>query len=114
MNEKNYNDLPVSVDFTTIVTITKEEYAQLKSDGLELQIIKSGNSVSYKRHVFKAVTYRALGSMQTCLISYFFTGDFWVAGSIGLTEMCIKPIVYFLHERAWYNFSQYGIKNKRN
>jgi uncharacterized membrane protein len=46
------------------------------------------------------------------LISYFFTGNFWVAGSIGLTEICIKPIMYFLHERAWYTFSDYGIKNK--
>lgn len=101
-----------SVDIREIAVISNEEYAQLKNDSLELQIIKSGKSVSYKRHVLKAISYRALGSMQTCLISYFFTGNFWVAGSIGLTEICIKPIIYFFHERVWYTFSDYGVKNK--
>ena len=101
-----------SVDISEIAVISNEEYTQLKNDSLELQIIKSGKSVSYKRHVLKAISYRTLGSLQTCLISYFFTGNFWVAGSIGLTEICIKPIIYFFHERAWYNFSDYGIKNK--
>jgi uncharacterized membrane protein len=70
--------------------------------------------VNYKRHIAKAISYRFLGSLQTCLISYFFTGNFWVAGSIGLTEICIKPIIYFLHERVWYNFSEYGVKKQIN
>jgi uncharacterized membrane protein len=100
------------VDFRDINIISNSEYDKLKKDSLELQIIKKGKSVSYKRHVLKAVSYRALGSLQTCLISYFFTGNFWVAGSIGLTEICIKPIIYFFHERTWYTFSNYGIKNK--
>ena len=69
-------------------------------------------TVSYKRHILKAISYRILGSLQTFTISYVFTGNFWVAGSIGLTEICIKPIIYFLHERAWYRFSDYVIKNK--
>jgi len=102
------------VDIAEIAVISNDEYTQLKNDSLELQIIKSGKSVSYKRHVLKAVSYRALGSLQTCLISYFFTGNFWVAGSIGLTEICIKPIIYFLHERVWYKFSDYGILNKKH
>jgi uncharacterized membrane protein len=109
MDKKIQNN---SVDITEFEIISNEEYAQLKSDSLELQILKSGKSVSYKRHVLKAISYRALGSLQTCLISYFFTGNFWIAGSIGLTEVCIKPIIYFLHERFWYTFSDYGIKNK--
>jgi uncharacterized membrane protein len=102
-----------SVDIREIAVISQEEYAQLKNDSLELQIIKSGKSVSYKRHLLKAVSYRTLGTFQTCLISYFFTGNFWISGSIGLTEICIKPIIYFLHERAWYTLSDYGVKNKK-
>jgi uncharacterized membrane protein len=69
-------------------------------------------SVSYKRHALKAISYRLLGTLQTCTISYCFTGNFWVAGSIGLTEICIKPIIYFFHERAWYKFSDFGIKKQ--
>jgi len=97
-------------DFRNFKTISNEEYDKLKSDNLELQLLKNQKSVSYKRHILKAISYRALGSFQTCMISYFFTGNFWVAGSIGLTEICIKPIIYFLHERVWYTFSDYGIK----
>ena len=99
-------------DFRNFKTISSEYYDQLISDRLELEELKKGKSVSYKRHILKAISYRVLGSLQTCTISYFFTGNFWVAGSIGLTEICIKPIIYFFHERAWYTFSDFGIKKK--
>lgn len=69
--------------------------------------------VSYKRHIAKAISYRFLGTFQTCVISYIFTGNFWVAGSIGLTEMVLKPFMYFLHERVWYRFSRYGLKEEK-
>ena len=51
--------------------------------------------VEVKRHIGKAVSYRMLGTFQTCLISYLFTGNFLISGSIGLTELCIKPLIYF-------------------
>ena len=70
--------------------------------------------VHFKRHIAKAITYRMLGTLQTCLISYFFTGNFWVAGSIGVTEMCVKPVIYLLHERAWYKLSNFGLKGTDN
>lgn len=66
--------------------------------------------VSYKRHIAKAISYRALGTFQTCLISYFFTGSFVIAGSVGLTEIILKPFMYFVHERVWYRFSNFGVK----
>jgi uncharacterized membrane protein len=101
------------MDFITDKTISSEEYEKLRSDSLELQLLKNHKSVSYKRHLSKTISYRVLGSFQTFLISYFITGDFLVAGSVGLTEICIKPIVYFLHERAWYKLSDYGIYIKK-
>lgn len=67
--------------------------------------------VSYKRHIAKAISYRLLGTLQTCTISYFFTGSFLIAGSVGATELLVKPLMYFLHERVWYKFSNYGVKN---
>jgi uncharacterized membrane protein len=72
--------------------------------------------VSYKRHIAKAISYRMLGTLQTCVISYFFTGSFIIAGSVGATEIILKPFMYFLHERVWYNFSNYGLKenNKKD
>lgn len=67
--------------------------------------------VSYKRHIAKAISYRLLGTLQTCTISYFFTGSFLIAGSVGATEILVKPLMYFIHERVWYKFSNYGVKN---
>ena len=101
------------MDISDVRLVSKEEYNKLIADSLELEKAKREKSVSYKRHIAKAVSYRMLGTLQTCLISYFFTGNFWVAGSIGLTEICLKPIIYFFHERMWYTFSEYGITDKQ-
>lgn len=68
----------------------------------------------YKRHIAKAVTYRLLGTFQTCLISYFFTGDFFIAGSIGLVEITIKPLLYILHESIWHKYFKFGINSSTN
>jgi uncharacterized membrane protein len=101
------------MDISDVRLVSKEEYNKLIADSLELEKAKREKSVSYKRHIAKAISYRMLGTLQTCLISYFFTGNFWVAGSIGLTEICLKPIIYFFHERMWYTFSEYGITDKQ-
>jgi len=69
--------------------------------------------VSYKRHIVKAISYRMLGTAQTCVISYIFTGNILLSGSIGMTEMLLKPFMYFLHERAWCKFSNFGIKQAK-
>jgi uncharacterized membrane protein len=69
--------------------------------------------VSYKRHIAKAISYRILGTLQTCIISYFFTGSFIIAGSVGATEIILKPFMYFLHERVWYKFSNFGVKETK-
>lgn len=65
-----------------------------------------------KRHIVKAVSYRCLGTLQTCLISYFFTGSFWVSGSIGLVEVAVKPFMYFVHERVWLKI-KFGTTKKQ-
>ena len=95
-----------SVDIRDIKVISYEEFKEYEN-------LKKQKSISYKRHIAKAVSYRMLGTLQTCLISYFFSGSFWIAGSIGLTEICLKPIIYFFHERMWYTFSEYGITEKQ-
>ena len=70
--------------------------------------------VNYKRHIAKSISYRILGTLQTCTISYIFTGNFLVAGSIGITEICIKPIIYFFHERLWYKYIPFGTKKTKD
>lgn len=66
--------------------------------------------VSVARHVAKAISYRFLGTLQTTIIGYVFTGSITIASSIGVVEMCVKPIIYFFHERLWYKWIKFGIK----
>ena len=44
---------------------------------------------------------RAVGTIDTILVSYFWTGDTSKALKIGGTDVLTKILLYYLHERAW-------------
>jgi uncharacterized membrane protein len=56
---------------------------------------------SNKRSLTKTISWRVTGSSATFLIAYLLTGDFAVAGTIGVVQMVSNTILYFVHERAW-------------
>lgn len=66
--------------------------------------------VSYKRHIAKTITWRILGTLDTFILSWILTGSIKVGAAIGGLEVITKTILYFFHERAWYRFSKYGVK----
>lgn len=66
-------------------------------------------SVSLERHIAKTVTYRILGTGVTVISAVTLGADVEVAGLLGVGELMLKPLLYFLHERVWYK-SNYGIK----
>lgn len=68
--------------------------------------------VSYKRHIFKTVTWRIVGTLDTFLLSWLITGNIKIGLTIGGVEIITKMILYYFHERLWYNFSKFGVKNK--
>ncbi len=53
------------------------------------------------RSVFKSLTWRFIGTMDTILISWLITGKFALAFSIGSIELFTKMVLYFFHERIW-------------
>jgi uncharacterized membrane protein len=53
------------------------------------------------RSLAKAVSWRVTGSIDTMMLSWFFTGDLTIAAAIGLTEVVTKMVLYYLHERVW-------------
>ena len=53
------------------------------------------------RSITKAVSWRVVGSLDTLLLSYLFTGNLVIAGSIASVETLTKTVLYYLHERAW-------------
>lgn len=69
--------------------------------------------VSYKRHLIKTITWRILGTLDTIIISWVITGSAAIGAAIGGVEVFTKMILYFLHERAWYKFSDFGIEDNK-
>jgi len=66
--------------------------------------------VSYKRHILKSFTWRVIGTLDTMILSGLITGSWKLGLTIGGVEVVTKMILYFLHERAWYKLSKFGIK----
>ena len=50
----------------------------------------------------KAVTWRTVGTIDTMLLGWFYTGNPLTGLKIGFTEVATKIILYYLHERVWH------------
>jgi uncharacterized membrane protein len=68
--------------------------------------------VSYKRHALKTITWRIVGTLDTFLLSWLITGSLKLGATIGAVEIITKMVLYYFHERLWYNYSKFGIKKK--
>ncbi len=56
---------------------------------------------TYARSTTKTATWRTIGSLDTMVLAWFFTGNIGTAMSIGGLEVFTKLILYFFHERVW-------------
>jgi uncharacterized membrane protein len=66
--------------------------------------------VSYKRHLAKTVSWRIIGTLDTIILSGLVTGSWELGLAIGGIEVITKMILYFLHERMWYKWIKFGLK----
>jgi uncharacterized membrane protein len=69
--------------------------------------------VAKKRHILKTISWRIIGTLDTMILSWIITGSLKIGMAIGGVEVITKMILYYFHERAWYRFSNYGIKPKK-
>ncbi len=53
------------------------------------------------RSIVKSISWRAVGTIDTIIISYLVTGTISMALSIGAVELVTKMLLYFFHERLW-------------
>jgi len=60
---------------------------------------------SRKRHVAKTLTWRAIGTLDTMILSWIITGNPLIGLKIGVAELITKMILYYLHERVWYRIN---------
>ena len=56
---------------------------------------------THRRSFVKAASWRALGSIDTFLLSWLFTSSAKAAGAIAGTEILTKLLLYYFHERVW-------------
>lgn len=66
---------------------------------------------SYKRHIAKSVTWRIIGTIDTILLAWLVTGDPLTGLKIGFAEVVTKMVLYYLHERVWFNIKAGVTKN---
>ena len=50
----------------------------------------------------KAVTWRTVGTIDTMILGWFYSGNPMTGLKIGLTEVLTKIILYYIHERVWH------------
>lgn len=68
--------------------------------------------VQSKRHVAKAISYRVVSTSIGFLAMWIFTGSISVGAAFSAVELLWKPIQYYVHERIWYKYFDYGISSK--
>ncbi len=73
---------------------------------------------AHKRHIAKAVTWRIVGTIDTILLAWLVTGNPVTGLQIGFAEVVTKMLLYYFHERIWFNVkagvTQKGDSRKRH
>jgi len=60
-----------------------------------------GIQEEHKRSAAKTVSWRVIATSTTMILVYVFTGEFELAAGVGIGDVLLKVLFYFLHERAW-------------
>ena len=65
----------------------------------------------HMRSVMKGVSWRVLATLTTMVLVFIFTGDLMIMVEVGVFEVVLKLIIYYVHERAW-NAVPWGVDQK--
>ena len=65
--------------------------------------------VTRTRSVFKAISWRIVGTLDTMALGWIITGNPIMVLKIGALELFTKFILYYVHERIWLQ-SKFGTK----
>jgi uncharacterized membrane protein len=66
--------------------------------------------VQKKRHIAKTISYRLVSTLIGFLIMWVATGSIKMGAAFGVAELIYKPVQYYLHERIWYKYIKFGLK----
>jgi uncharacterized membrane protein len=65
-----------------------------------------------KRHLAKTLTWRSIGTLDTLLLSWLISGDLGTGFQIGFAELLTKMLLYYIHERAWFQSKMTNSKKR--
>jgi len=88
--------------------ISCEGHCDVKNNIAYVKTVKEESVLT--RHVLKTISYRILGTLITVTTAYCLGASIEMSSILGVGELAIKPVVYFLHERFWYKFIKVGIR----
>jgi uncharacterized membrane protein len=57
---------------------------------------------SHARSLVKGISWRVVGTLDTMVLVFLFSGKFSLAAFVGSAEAFTKIILYWAHERAWH------------
>jgi uncharacterized membrane protein len=66
--------------------------------------------VSKKRHIAKTISYRVISTLVGFTIMLIATGSIKFGAAFGIAELLYKPIQYYIHERIWYRYINFGLE----
>jgi uncharacterized membrane protein len=68
--------------------------------------------VQKKRHIVKTISYRIISTLVGFFLMWLISGSIKVGAAFGVAELVYKPIQYYIHERIWYRWIKFGLKNE--
>lgn len=88
----------LKIGFTEVITKVSLYYLH---ERVWLYFLKSKDQTP-AISVTKAVTWRIIGTIDTMLLGWFYSGNALTGLKIGFTEVATKIALYYLHERLWH------------
>ena len=70
-------------------------------------------TVLKKRHIAKTISYRLISTLIGFATMLVVTGSVKAGAAFGIAELLWKPIQYYCHERIWYRWIKYGLKEQK-
>lgn len=68
--------------------------------------------VTKKRHIAKTISYRVVSTLIGFVIMWAVSGSIKVGAAFGVAELVYKPVQYYFHERIWYKYIKFGLKDR--
>lgn len=63
--------------------------------------IREPRTEMHRRSIVKAVTWRLLAMLGTCLVGWWVTGSLKIGLNISLMDSVLKILGFYIHERIW-------------